>query len=98
DFHVTGVQTCALPIFTLVEEVRVRRPGLPRVRKGAQDGGARLPVPGRDVIEHAHGDRERIDQQRGLDLLALAAALSVEQRGQHRSEERRVVREWRSRW
>src|ERR1039457_7315079 len=56
DYKVTGVQTCALPIYSLPRRVRARRTRRGRLCRGP----------------------DRVDP--------------------HRSEERRVGKEWRSRW
>src|SRR5690606_40321643 len=63
DFHVTGVQTCALPIWRTVN-----------------------PVP---LLEEA---KSRLSQP------ALEVLRSLAPGGGARSEERRVGKEWRSRW
>src|SRR5690606_41138094 len=82
DFHVTGVQTCALPIFD-PEEVAAVGFGEPYARDLAPQGGGEQPDP--------------LTQRRpyGLDGLVDAtghAELVHGRLGQHvRSEERRVV-------
>src|SRR5690606_40697553 len=76
DFRVTGVQTCALPIYSLQGVVLAldRDENLTGSYEGV-DG--EQPEAGRAVDEHI------------VDWVAL---------GFPRSEERRVGKEWRSRW
>src|SRR5690606_40547522 len=78
DFHVTGVQTCALPIF---DEAAISR-NLARVHA---------------VVDDANAEEERARDPAVAQHLEDAAlhALLV---GGERSEERRVGKEWRSRW
>src|SRR5690606_39567151 len=97
DFRVTGVQTCALPIYEgqVVELTSPRRASAPgrgqhvvvdRVReRERQPAEAQVDaVAERDL--HPRADRA---EARDLDAAVLACG---------RSEERRVGREWRSRW
>src|SRR5690606_40278424 len=90
DFHVTGVQTCALPIYRLFD--------LDLGPAAMAFAGASTPQDQRDM------DRVLLDagvpgfagawlRHRGLDW---AAELLPSFPG--RSEERRVGKEWRSRW
>src|SRR5256885_12582482 len=83
DYKVTGVQTCALPILERAPG-HEQRPGVPPVGE----------APERDR-EKERDDRER----RGDEADVARAAAEPEQavRG-HRSEERRVGKECRSRW
>src|SRR6266511_2470528 len=61
DFHVTGVQTCALPIFPLPAGSRARpRPG--RTRGPARTWGS----PGKHGTQRATADHVRVDVE---DLL-----------------------------
>src|SRR5690606_40472332 len=92
DFHVTGVQTCALPIFD-------------EIRMGSQPAGddegdpSRSPFP----VEVVAGPRQRRNR-RNRDMIAEkqgcragASAPAVEDdvvRASRRSEERRVGKEW----
>src|SRR5262249_57760315 len=69
DWSVTGVQTCALPIYLLVHFAR----GI--------FGGMHKQVCGRDTGFEGAGSERRV---------SVRAAV--------RSEERRVGKEWRSRW
>src|SRR5690606_39539228 len=72
DFHVTGVQTCALPIYPARHRLAQAE------RLPACAGGA-----GRSRAARGHDHRR--------DGVRPA-------RGPRRSEERRVGKEWRSRW
>src|SRR5690606_40788066 len=90
DFHVTGVQTCALPISCPQDH--------------APDHG---PAPKAHFRANRHADRRpRCEDPAGEDvqgLLALAAphdghAGAADRGAALRSEERRVGKEWRSRW
>src|SRR5438067_10132829 len=79
DRNVTGVQTCALPIYTLVREGFVVLPYTnddPVVCRKLQDAGAAAIMPLGAPIGS------------GLGI----------QNVNNRSEERRVGKEWRSRW
>src|SRR5690606_40892733 len=80
DFHVTGVQTCALPIYLHVLTVDLAAGHL----EGAGDlRVGRVQVRRwRQLLRHRSRGRQLV---RGPQL-------------QHRSEERRVGKEWRSRW
>src|SRR5690606_40106622 len=82
-FHVTGVQTCALPIsFKDIEALLV--------------SGANAEVVG-DLV----GDRQVVPAQVAEQLggaIALHVVAEAKARRDHRSEERRVGKECRSRW
>src|SRR5690606_40990734 len=84
DFHVTGVQTCALPISAaqLAEEAQL-------VLELGIDLGVRLVAAGGDVeIMQRHRAMAEIGQRRDVARFRNFA----------RSEERRVGKECRSRW
>src|SRR5690606_40701142 len=82
DFHVTGVQTCALPIS------RARSRAGRRRARGRRDGRRR---------QHP-GRRAGGDLMRGLAAwLCLLLAAPAVAGTVSRSEERRVGKEWRSR-
>src|SRR5690606_39574259 len=85
DFHVTGVQTCALPIWgrriSGLDDVDLRRVG--RGASGARRG---------HHDDKVFGVGTRDDTGTGDNRLAQRTV-----RG-GRSEERRVGKEWRSRW
>src|SRR5206468_4620479 len=85
DLIVTGVQTCALPIYLRQPE----RPGEPDV---AARGRPRRPGTGRDL--RALPESPRAVAESGHQALGRRAADA----GHRRSEERRVGKEWRSRW
>src|SRR5690606_40686857 len=83
DFHVTGVQTCALPILRDAAE-----------QAGVTAGEARLAFPGGvlDLVDYflADGDRRMTEALAHEDL----ASMKIRER----SEERRVGKECRSWW
>src|SRR5690606_39942574 len=89
DFHVTGVQTCALPIF----DIRITREGL---NPGVHDAGlslARLLLPRMDgsieVSPQTPGERDgEHAATRGDTLVLRLPSAPIE-----RSEERRVGKE-----
>src|SRR5690606_39457893 len=92
-FHVTGVQTCALPI--------VRKAYAFPVRRGRSDRQAirhalNVLKEGHVVALFPEGTRsktgELLELQRGAALLALHSGAPI------RSEERRVGKEWTSCW
>src|SRR2546430_11920347 len=82
DLTVTGVQTCALPI----------SPASPR--------SGRSPPPGLDCEASAARQMEASSRWVGKDLARVQDSLLVEHilHAMHRSEERRVGKECRSRW
>src|SRR5690606_42020560 len=90
DFHVTGVQTCALPICQLIDEHRKQGPcGTDAVARLVETG--EIGLAGRvEVVflERAIALRDGI-----LRLYSLRAPLLRSVRRNARSEERRVVRE-----
>src|SRR5690606_40103584 len=84
DFHVTGVQTCALPILTDMVEIMGHALGqgdaLTFGRADAEFHSLLIQIAGNRMLEHLSG--------------IVSAALQVS----GRSEERRVGKECRSRW
>src|SRR5690606_32234945 len=80
DFHVTGVQTCALPIFGRVHRLTARTAGPEDV--DAVVGGGELHVDLVGLGEHGHGDRAGVDPAlrlgRGHALHAVHARLELE--------------------
>src|SRR5690606_40882174 len=89
DFHVTGVQTCALPIYQQLPWLCPR-----------QAGGECLEVLS-SVRDHlagvVDGAVDRPDERGGVEAQPVAAELLQPQLGAVvRSEERRVGKEWRS--
>src|SRR5699024_11891840 len=92
-YEMTGVQTCALPIFEVVE---IQQRDEQRLRALAQRAGQQL-VP-RAAVEHA-GQRVALAELAQV-LLGHAPALDLlgELRAVQRSEERRVGKEWSAGW
>src|SRR5690606_40175971 len=88
DFHVTGVQTCALPIFGAVR-VPVA------VETGPADGMLQdNDGPVTDRVADVASER-----QFGAEIPRLiVVGRARRQDGESRSEERRVGKEWRARW
>src|SRR5690606_39642365 len=82
-FHVTGVQTCALPISS-------RR--LAHRRRRRRHPPARRPPPPRTTRAAATTPDPRARVVPGAQVAPAAP------KGQERSEERRVGKEWRARW
>src|SRR5690606_41118246 len=76
DFHVTGVQTCALPICRTRDESRILR---------AKESNAARNFPGLAQAAYRYFGDDFLKHRRGHS-------------SHHRSEERRVGKEWRSRW
>src|SRR5690606_40669429 len=94
DFHVTGVQTCALPIFT---DDGWRVEGKRRLLAAVlwaiyQDTIVCVAVEG-------GGRRAEVTsaEKRARDLRSLRLIFRKLRHGEQRSEERRVGKEWRSR-
>src|SRR5690606_41145491 len=87
DFHVTGVQTCALPILlpalTLAQD---DKPNLPRVPRGFDEGRVALLNEAAEGLVPPGALVERLFEH--ADLHELANLLQF-----HRSEERRVGKE-----
>src|SRR5690606_41136124 len=83
DFHVTGVQTCALPI----SAPRRKPPPSPALRTAMRQ-------PKRNPCRHKRSRRLRSRRP----LLAPLQPPAPAPTGHARSEERRVGKEWRSRW
>src|SRR5690606_40590251 len=85
DFHVTGVQTCALPIYPA----------------DVEDRQVVLPLQEAEEIvrerQTAHG-REGPPREAGEARLDAGQAPIEHDRAVERSEERRVGKEWRARW
>src|SRR5690606_40173634 len=96
DFHVTGVQTCALPILTTEPST----PAGPNLAEGVPL--ADLPE-GAPFLGHV-GDEPVLLVRRGNQVSAIGATCShyggplAEGLVQGRSEERRVGKERRGRW
>src|SRR5439155_5050250 len=91
DGHVTGVQTCALPIYERPKARGRRRAGRDlheRPLAGLEDGPAVSAHP-LDQLRHTR-DRRRAEDEVDRRRAALNRSLL-------RSEERRVGKEWRSR-
>src|SRR5207249_5446783 len=92
DRNVTGVQTCALPICARVVAVTLRNGD-----RAARDVVERL-LP-REPLELVRAARiefvERLDLLRQFREARVRPALPT---APHRSEERRVGKEWRARW
>src|SRR5690606_40742338 len=89
DFHVTGVQTCALPIF--FDADKAGRKATAASRQPAREAGARA-----KVARLPEGmDPDDFIRTRGPEALQnlLGSAQDI-----LRSEERRVGKECRSRW
>src|SRR5690606_40721291 len=82
DFHVTGVQTCALPIY----RHKVDAPSGTALRMGEVVAQA----VGRDLKDCAIYGREGVTGERDPSTIGFATV--------RRSEERRVGKECRSRW
>src|SRR5690606_40406187 len=97
DFHVTGVQTCALPISKKAGRWHIDRASLlrrieldPRIRKERK---VELTVENLVAVggrEWKRGDKHRVYFNNISDYLPIEI--------EHRSEERRVGKECRSRW
>src|SRR5207302_4674377 len=85
DFHVTGVQTCALPIYVVTREavyrVRVLRAGT-RVVASGKNGRRRAEI-------------ESIEGRAAVEIKGVVTRAGKDA---PRSEERRVGKECRSRW
>src|SRR2546426_7231789 len=82
DYKVTGVQTCALPIYTLSAAVELVRTGGAHARAGPRQAvlAESVKLPGSRVLAD------------GFAVISSAALVPK------RSEERRVGKECRSRW
>src|SRR5256886_4604575 len=78
DLTVTGVQTCALPIF---EDLALTGPGEPEP----------------EILDHRGPESLRLSDGEALQLVVVRAAEPARE-PRHRSEERRVGKECRSRW
>src|SRR5205085_3067686 len=93
DLTVTGVQTCALPIYFYTAS-------LPRFRPVLQDCTAQRPLRSRRQVIHRELQvlTDRVPrEQRAVSERALRAPVRYRAQGTERSEERRVGKEWRSR-
>src|SRR5690606_41198185 len=84
DFHVTGVQTCALPIYAAQAEI------LPRFRR-LDAGAVRQKSEAIDLVTEADEQAEHL-------IRAEVTGLAPDVLFIGRSEERRVGKECRSRW
>src|SRR5207248_4567160 len=90
DRTVTGVQTCALPISALCEPTAVVLKGLKRIQWAlAAEKKPCCAVVGSGTIGHLCA---RVLASRGY------AVTAFDRLPERRSEERRVGKEWRSRW
>src|SRR5439155_15507957 len=97
DGHVTGVQTCALPIFV---------PGtvpsaVPRLRRRAEIRLAQLVALPQLVTRARVDDRPLLHHERGVGMAQHADVLLHDDHGDTvvvRSEERRVGKGWRWEW
>src|SRR5439155_18165393 len=89
DGHVTGVQTCALPIFNQIESIRAQLANLAK-ELGTDETGKAIRKAADDLAEKLTNVEGKVLQ------------LKLTGRGQDdvrwRSEERRVGKECRSRW
>src|SRR5690606_40060131 len=92
DFHVTGVQTCALPI-CLQAGRRLGALDMPAglLHQGRAAGGGAAAVRCRAAAGPVAGGFRRLRRIEEFDVLA------TRQAGRTRSEERRVGEEWRTR-
>src|SRR5690606_40794474 len=84
DFHVTGVQTCALPISAAFRRAHAHIEG---VETGAVVAAVGLEMLAREIVVPGLGPRSALDQR--LPAQRLEAV-------HPRSEERRVGKEWRA--
>src|SRR5690606_40370970 len=88
DFHVTGVQTCALPIFN-VQAVRCTRLFIVFLKWNVERLASQLQDARNDVMEGFFGRNSALEGGCARDLETRIL----------RSEERRVGKEWRAqRW
>src|SRR5690606_40528215 len=98
DFHVTGVQTCALPICMRCIKDAAQRLGvqLVNVEKMSDCHGAwAIPnVAGKARCQPA----ALATRESARDIRSTASARSSSEILSGRSEERRVGKEWRARW
>src|SRR5690606_40697691 len=95
DFHVTGVQTCALPIYGKIKLANIL--WLPLTAKGECFGVVELA----SDTEFEEVDLEFFQDACKLITLEILAAKSrqrIQMLLEERSEERRVGKECRSRW
>src|SRR5690606_40594660 len=90
DFHVTGVQTCALPIFTKICNRKSFDENLHKALTDASAGDSPLCLMLLD-IDHFKRFNDTWGHQTGDQVLRLVAMTL-------RSEERRVGKEGRTRW
>src|SRR5207302_8378727 len=94
-FHVTGVQTCALPIWAFAGAPPVRRRAAPAPASAAARRAQHAPpIPSR----RAGVWRQRPGPARAPDTPLRAVRASAERARATRSEERRVGKECRARW
>src|SRR5207302_7097206 len=96
DFHVTGVQTCALPICCSASNIGLEGFGEVAERFNAAVSKAVVP-------QGTGGSNPSLSAKnaKGADLMSAPLAFLAEERGRDsngRSEERRVGKEGRARW
>src|SRR5690606_42111310 len=98
DFHVTGVQTCALPIYGTLNEVSH---GIAREEKRPKVGI----IPAGTTNDFARALRIPRDIKKAMDIILAGHSKKIDigkANGHHflniRSEERRVGKECRSKW
>src|SRR5690606_40835418 len=95
DFHVTGVQTCALPIFA-AEAKKAREAAAAELKAKADETAElrqALEANNLKLAEAQQAQAELMRKQRALDEEKRELDLTIEKR----SEERRVGKGWRSR-
>src|SRR5690606_40619098 len=92
DFHVTGVQTCALPIFL---GGNITACNVYRIDPTDADDLTRAEMLARKrVLQFFNFIREHLPGFEKAELASIAPAMGF----RDRSEERRVGKEWRARW
>src|SRR5690606_39864451 len=92
DFHVTGVQTCALPISQERLDIDIRKPAEAEAYAEVQRATAQ-----RDAA-NAATEAEAFNRTKIAEANKVAAVQDAEAAATARSEERRVGKECRSAW